>query len=96
MTAAARPPERGTDDEAPGRATDPRPQENEQASTDSIDEAKRFATVAAEAALLRCSVYRLASGGFLLTRQGWGLSRELPTLREVAGLLRLMSGKGAA
>jgi hypothetical protein len=54
--------------------------------------AKELATVAAEAALLRCSLHALQNGGYLVTRQAWGLARQLDTLSEVRQLLRLMAG----
>lgn len=53
---------------------------------------KEFATVAAEAALARCALHKLADGRFLLTRTGWGLCRELGSLHEVRQLLRTMRG----
>ena len=51
-------------------------------------ERKAFATMQAQAARAGCGLHELASGAFLLTR--WGLSRELPDMRAVAGLLAQM------
>ena len=59
------------------------------ASDDADD--KYLARLQAEAALVRCALYPLASGNYLLTHTGWGLSRELPSLRAVQALLRQMS-----
>ena len=57
-----------------------------------IPEGKALATLQARAALVRCAVHQLAGGGFLLTRTGWGLARELASLHEVAQVLALIEG----
>jgi hypothetical protein len=58
---------------------------------DHADDRKAFATAAAQAARCGCTLHELASGGFLLSR--WGMSRELPSLREVGDLLRRIGGQ---
>lgn len=50
------------------------------------DDGKTIATWTATLALHGHGLYRLASGGFLVTRGG--LTRELPDLRAVASLAR--------
>ena len=62
------------------------------AAPDAARQPKEFATLAAEAALQRCTLHLLATGGFLLTRTAWGLSRRLDSLDQVRRLLRLMAG----
>jgi hypothetical protein len=52
----------------------------------------QLAALAAKAARVRCSVYPLAHGGFVVTRQAWGMSRELPDARSVGILLDRMAG----
>ncbi len=59
---------------------------------DDVQEDKHFAKAAAEAALARCSLYRLASGKLLLTRQAWGMCREFDSLHQVHQVLRAMRG----
>lgn len=49
-----------------------------------------FAGMAARAARLHCTLYALHDGGFMLTRQAWGMSRSFPDLRAVAAVLRMM------
>jgi hypothetical protein len=53
---------------------------------------KTFARLQADAAMVRCALCPLASGSYMLTRTGWGLSRELPSLAAVQTLLRQMTG----
>ena len=53
---------------------------------------KAYSNMRARAAMAKCSLYRLADGGFLVTRIGWGMTRELPSLCAVAGLLRQLGG----
>jgi hypothetical protein len=50
------------------------------------DERKAFENTRALAAFKRCTLYELASGGFLLCQAG--VARELPDLRAVGDLLR--------
>lgn len=82
-------------DEAPGRpGTEGFRDQGKSDAHDSADfdpQCKSRATVAAEAARAGCTLHELAGGGFLLAR--WGLTRELPTLREVGDLLRRIGGK---
>lgn len=54
-------------------------------------ERKAEATMVAGAALVGCTLHRLASGGWLLCR--WGLARELPDLAAVGALLRAMGAR---
>lgn len=51
---------------------------------------KPFATMTAQAARCGCTLHELSSGGYLLSR--WGMSRELPSLRDVGDMLRLIGG----
>lgn len=55
-------------------------------------EGKALATLQARAALVRCALYQQPSGGYLLTRTGWGLSRELGSLHEVSRVLAMIEG----
>ncbi|MFP5398958.1 MAG: hypothetical protein ACLGIT_11570 [Gammaproteobacteria bacterium] len=75
--------------EAPTAATAEAPTTNATPSgTDSKYPAKRFATLAAAAALNGSTLYRLEDGRYLLAR--WGLSRELATIDDVARFLASM------
>ncbi|MBK7061334.1 MAG: hypothetical protein IPH51_12730 [Rubrivivax sp.] len=57
-------------------------------STAEATDEKEAARVRAIAALAGCGLYRLAGGGWLLTR--WSLCRELPDLAAVGAVLRAM------
>lgn len=48
------------------------------------------ALAATEATRAGCTLTRLSSGGYLLSR--WGMSKELPDLRTVGALLRRIGG----
>lgn len=76
---------------APAAATAeaPTPSPHTPCSTgDSKYARKRFATLAAAAALNGSTLYRLEDGRYLLTR--WGLSRELATIDDVARFMAAM------
>ena len=52
------------------------------------DERKEFETMRARAALARCTLHQLSSGGYLLCMGG--LAREVPDLRQVGAVLAQM------
>jgi hypothetical protein len=89
--------------ERPGASRAPLNEPNNSGHQDSADaggghqgfgnDVSQLAALASKAAAIRCSLYPLSNGGFLLTRQAWGLSRELPDLRSVAVLLGRMAGE---
>ena len=49
---------------------------------------KEFETMRAKAALARCALHQLSSGGYLICMGG--LAREVPDLRQVAAVLAQM------
>lgn len=55
-------------------------------------EEQQFQTLVRRAAAVRCCLYPLADG-YLMTRQAVGMSRELPDLRAVACVLRLLEAQ---
>ena len=74
---------------APTAATAEAPTTNATPSgTDSKYRAKRFATLAAAAAMNGSTLYRLEDGRYLLAR--WGLSRELDTIDDVVRFMAAM------
>jgi hypothetical protein len=61
-------------------------------SLDEDADDKAYTNMRAPAAMAKCSLYRLAGGGFLITRIGGGMTREFQSLCAVAGLLRQLGG----
>ena len=75
--------------EAPTAATVEAPdQSHAQCERDSRYARKRYATLAAAAAMNGSTLYRLDDGRYLLAR--WGLSRELDTIDDVVRFMAAM------
>lgn len=87
--------QRGGDDDAPNdegptvaAATPPDQTPDAAIVAQATDERKEFETMRARAALARCTLHQLSSGGFLLCMGG--LAREVPDLRQVGAVLAQM------
>lgn len=63
------------------------PNAPEERATPRVDSLARLQE---RAARVRCALHQPASGGYLLTRTGWGMSRELGSLHEVSRVLAMI------
>ena len=62
-------------------------------ASETPDDNKVTATLAAELALIGGGLHHLSSGAYLVTR--FGMSREFPELRAVAAFVQQMTGRRA-